>query len=513
MTELITSPSQLPSISEMGEAESNIIQINAARQVNGDNFRAGVIDFSWSLAGSQRASMKKSYIRIRAKLTKANNDQPTVSDRVAFAENFANNMFSSAYFYIGGVDVSSKQNFCAQSSMARARLTNTYSWFKSIGDVYGFDSNFSRRAAEISSDGNTLLSYFGSDANTALTGGVNTITALGVATFAQAQTLSIGDVIKVSNVSYRVVSATSSTVYNVVTLDGSAITPVVANTAATLVFIGAGFVYDIDDGKNDIEIVCQPGALGIWSSESCLPSGQYRLSLYPSNDASLTSAIECKGATTVAGDYKVTVSDMYFYLHTYRAVEPIVSGEYFLDLTEMSTQVKTLSGPTNNNFNFSIPASTYGIAIWAQSKTAGTTPLLPPSIFNDVGGNLLKLKNIQLTYAGISKPNTNWDSALGGDAPAVKNWLKQRYFDSMANAGLSELSAETYEEWLKRGILLYYSWVKSDDNRSTELQLSVDYEGSATIDNAHIFVGALYRNLCQISIDSGYITAVKKLQM
>jgi len=51
MTDIITSPSQLPSISEMGEAESNFIQINAQRQVQGDNFRQGVIDYSFSLAG------------------------------------------------------------------------------------------------------------------------------------------------------------------------------------------------------------------------------------------------------------------------------------------------------------------------------------------------------------------------------------------------------------------------------------------------------------------------------
>lgn len=49
--EIITSPTQLPSISEMGAAESNYIQVNAQRQVQGDNFRQGVIDYSFSLAG------------------------------------------------------------------------------------------------------------------------------------------------------------------------------------------------------------------------------------------------------------------------------------------------------------------------------------------------------------------------------------------------------------------------------------------------------------------------------
>lgn len=101
---------------------------------------------------------------------------------------------------------------------------------------------------------------------------------------------------------------------------------------------------------------------------------------------------------------------------------------------------------------------------------------------------------------------------MGGDAPAVRNWLKQRYYDTMANAGLSELSGETYEEWLKRGVLLYYSWVKSDDNRSTELQLSIDYE-STTIGDCHLFVGAMYRNLVEVQIDSGYVTSVRKLAM
>jgi hypothetical protein len=350
----------------MGEAESNYIQVNAQRQISDTNFRQGVIDYSFSLAGNQRASMKKSYVRIRAKLTTTGGAQPTLADKVAFAENWANNLFSSAYFYAGGVDISSKQNFCAQSSMARTRLSSTYGWFKSIGDVYGFDSNFSRRAAEIASDGKTDISYF--NAPTGVSGTTitptgelaPTTTPLGTLTLSAAYVFAFGDVITVGTETVRIVERTSGTVFTVETLDGSAVPTVGAGAAVAIVSVNAGFVYDVDDGKNDIEIVFQPGALGIWETESCLPSGQYRLSLYPNNDKDLTAGIEAKNLGVDAGDYKITVSDMYLYLHTYRAVEPIVNGHYYLDLNEMSTQVKTLNTPVNNNFNLTIPPSTFG---------------------------------------------------------------------------------------------------------------------------------------------------------
>jgi len=513
MTEMITSASSLPSISDMGESETNTLQINSQRQINGSNFRQGVIDYSFSLAGNQRASMKKSYVRLRAKIVKTNGDAPVLADKVGFAENWANNLFSSAYFYAGGVDISSKQNFVAQSSMARTRLSATKSWFDSIGEVYGFNSNFSERAAEVSADGNTDFDYFGAN-SIVLTG---TITGqvvpdlTGVLTLGADYPLVVGDsFVDGAGKAYVVTGITTPN--TVFTIEADTTIPT-APAAGDIILApkAMGLSKGLDDGNNDIEIVFQPGALGIWDTESCLPSGQFRLSLYPQNDESLTGGIESTLPGVTAGNYKIEVDSMYLYLHTYRAVEPIVNGKYFLDLNEMSTQVKTLSSATNNNFNLTIPASTFGIAVWSQAKNAGTTPAMPPSIFDNQSKQLLHLHNVQLTYAGISKPNTNWDSAIGG--VAMKSWLRQRYHDTMCNAGLADLSCETFDDWLKRGVLLYYSWIKSDDNRSTELQLSIDYEdpSPAVFESSHIFVGALHRNLVEIMVESGYTTSIRKL--
>jgi hypothetical protein len=511
---MISSPTQLPSISEMGSAESNYIQVNAQRQVAADNFRQGVIDYSFSLAGNQRASMKKSYVRLRAKLESSGGAQPGVSDKVAFAENFANNLFTSAFFYIGGVDVSSKTNFVAQSSICRQRLSSTYGWFKSSGKAYGYESSFSTRAGEIASDGHTELSFFplGTPATSTGTVGI----AGSTATFSDAQSFAIGDEFTVAGEKLIITGVTSSTVYTVVKQsDGTpptAAAPATAFVVSEYTGVFAGI--SLEDGKNEIEVLFQPGALGIWETESCLPSGQYRLSLYPVNDANLTPGIECQNAATATGDFKIVVEDMYLYLHTYRAVEPVVSGHYFLDLNEMQTQVKTITSPSNNNFNLTIPPSTFGIAVFAQSKRAGVNPQLPPSIFDTEGKELLRLRNIQLTYAGKSAPSTNWDSHFSGETgPSFKNQLLQRYHDTYSNAGMSELSHETFEEFLKRGLIMYYDYVKSDDNRSTELQLSVDYNGDDFSDDVQIFVAAMYRNICRVSVEDGYVVSVTKLSI
>lgn len=518
MTELIASPTQLPSISEMGSAEANYIQVNAQRQINGSNFRQGVIDYAFSLAGNQRASMKKSYVRMRATIGSPSIVpggpliQPSIEDKVAFAENFANNLFSSAYFYIGGVDVSSKQNFCAQSSMARTRLSSTYGWLNSCGKAYGFDTDFSKRAGEISSNGRTQIVFYPEGTGISVLGNVEVVAADGTAEFSNVQNFGIGDIITtIGDQVLRIIGATSELIFLVEGVGAPLVDEGPDTFSYTSITDGISTEFSLEDGKNEIEIIFQPGALGIWESESCLPSGQYRLSLYPVNSDNLTPGIESKNAATQVNDFKIEVTDMYLYLHTYRSVEPIVNGHYFMDLNEMSTQVKTISSPVNNNFNFTIPASTFGIAVWAQAKNAGVNPQLPPSIFDNAQKQLLNLRNVQLTYAGKSAPNTNWDSEFGGQ----RNWLLQRYHDTYSNAGLSELSHETFDDFLKRGVLLYFEWVKSDDNRSTELQMSIDWSvaGDEFASSTQVFVGSFFRNISRITVDSGYVTSVTKLSI
>ena len=504
---IITSPTQLPSISEMGDCESNYIQVNAQRQITGTNFNAGVIDFSFSLAGNLRSSLKKSYVRLRASIHSTGTTQPTKQEKIAFAENFANNLFQSAYFYIGGVDVSSKQNFCAQSSMARTRLSKPYSWMKSTGEVHGFNASFEERVSEVSSGGATRSAFEAASGITKegaadaitiaiATSGVATVSAAGLS-----EALVVGDVVQVDGVDYTVSVYTS---VNEFTVANKPAVAVVASTdwgkVVTPVYIAAP-----EDGSNDIEILFQPGGLGIWHTDSVLPSGQYRLSLYPVNNSKLTEGIQSATSSATAN---IVVEDMYLYLHTFRAEAPMVDGQYFLDLDELSVQTKTLADSGQNTFNCTIPANTYGIAVWSQGKDAGTTTELPPSIFNNTSGSLTDLKNLQLTYGGKTSPNTDFSSSLANN----QNWLKQRYYDSHLYANLAEVGGETYEDWIRRGPLFYFNFVKEESNRSTELQTSIRYGGTIGANN-QVFFAALYRNLCEITVSSGYVSSVRKLMI
>jgi hypothetical protein len=510
MTDIITSTTQLPSISELGEVDANYIQINAQRQVQGPSFTAGVIDYAFSLAGNQRASMKKSYFRMRAKLTAADGvTKPTIADKVAFAEGWANNLFSSVYAYAGGVDISSKQNFCAQSTAARTRLKSTNSWYESIGEAFGWDPSFTKRAAKVASDGASELNYLAprTPGTDALAETVD-ITTAGVATFSAPVPFSIGSTFIADGTTFTIVAFldTTGTSYRVDPAPAVALTAEAVTVPEETDFKNL-FIVNFDDEKNEVEIAFQPGALGLWETESALPSGSYRMSLYPTNDRELTPAVEAK--TPIP--FKVTVEDLYLYLYTFRAVEPIIDDTYFLDLAETQVQTKTLSA-TDNNFNLTIPASTYGIAVWVQPKASGTgSGTLPPNIFRDDLGELLKVSNIQLTYAGISKPSTDWDSAL----VTPKNWMKQRYLNTYEHAGMEECSAESYSDFLDRGPIYYWSWYKSDSNRSTELQLSLKFKDVDTdlFPDSQVFVCAFYRNLVEVNVVSGYITSVRKLAM
>jgi hypothetical protein len=241
--------------------------------------------------------------------------------------------------------------------------------------------------------------------------------------------------------------------------------------------------------------------------------------LVPKSD--LRGAVEVLAPLPAKFDYKVEIDSLYFFMSVFRSETSFDNGSYYLSLDEMNISTKPLNiGLSQNSLNFTIPSSTIGIAVFAQAVSAGTnvvdgtgqTSIIPVSKFKSEDGSSNKLKTIQITYSNTSKPVQNFDSDLEGTGGSTRQYLTQRYIDTAINNELyNHLSGETFNDWLTRGWLLYYSWIRSADDRSTEAQIQATFNNISGTNN--LYLVAIYRNLIKVQIDGGQITSVTKLMM
>ena len=252
--------------------------------------------------------------------------------------------------------------------------------------------------------------------------------------------------------------------------------------------------------------------IGIMEHGKPLGSGDYRFQFNPNSNYK-TAVVESLGGVLPA-TYALSVTSMELYICT-ELMDVSPTGTEVLHLMEHQVQSKTLGGAGDRNFDFTIPPSTKAISIFLQSGAAGVNTRVPPSLLachaNGVGGAGYDAQNsirsIQLTYANMTKPPTRWTSEF---TDTVKK-LQQRYLDTQieSSQAFSAGGCETLQQWLDGGVLLHYSWVRDANDRSTQLQVQVDF-ASAEAD-AQIFVVAHYTRSVELQINQGYIASVTSL--
>ena len=103
-------------------------------------------------------------------------------------------------------------------------------------------------------------------------------------------------------------------------------------------------------------------------------------------------------------------------------------------------------------------------------------------MFKTIDNSDLQLQKIQVSYAGINKPTTQWDSFFGGGL----NRLQQRFHDSYRELGLDvdALGCEEYQDYSQRGAFYHYSFIRDVNSRATEISVSTTFNGlSANFSN------------------------------
>lgn len=537
--------------------ECNWFEVPCTRSVQGAAFSQGVQDYVFSVGAPNCWVPSKSYFRVSLSLYTTGTILPLYPDAMtAYADNAVGNLFDNVYVRAGQQDVSSVVQYAAQASALRVRIQNTLPWLRSMGSGACLNqAEFMKRLQACTgyptvgalpasapagarlyenfeifkpaSAGNvaastvaiSILAGTNNGGSVAFplvpTGGivtgVNTIFTTGMPSVAggipsnTGGTVLPGDVLVVNGVWYEVVSVTNATTLNVFPV------PLVAIAATANWFIIRPDIIRVPQEFSSVYAMWQP-PLGLFDYSEEMGAGDYRLQLNPNTNFALNAVETRNGDWATVPIYSLVVNDVRFYAYIEKRSIPDSVRDLYL--TEMAIQSK----PYANNLQFSVPPSTKALTIFFQDGASGSSPLIPPSMFKMLDNTDLILQNIQLTYANITKPSTNWQSSFvpstsagGVFTLAAALQQQQRYHDSYEESGLDTKAGgfETLTDFLKRGMFHHFSFEKDIDSRATEVQLNTVFSpalpGNTTM---RAFIVAWFRKTVQITTANGLIVNV-----
>lgn len=565
----------------MSGLESQYIEVPCTRSVSNTQFTQGVQDFPFSVGVPNVWYPKKSYFKVTMALCANGTDLPmTPAAMTAFADNAVGNLYDNVYFRGGEQDMSSLTQYCPQASALKVRLGHTLPWLKSMGAGVAInEASFMKRmlavtqypsgstavipnataptvsqasmtnigayddreiykpvaAANFTTATVAISPLLGTDnagsvafpivQNGGVVTGVNTLFLSGMPQGSNPTGGPVlpGDLLVVNGVAYELAFQAGQTETQCYIKS-----PVSAAVAATTNwFIVRSDTIRAPQAFNTVFALWQP-PIGIFDYDEELGSGNFRIQLNPSSNYD-KQAVETKNTNyAAASPYSLKIVDVRFY--AYIEKKSLADSSRDLFLNELSIQSK----PYGPNLQFSVPPSTHAISVFVQDATSGSSPLIPPSMFKVLDNGDLYLKNIQINYASITKPSTNWDSKYESSGTnnagvLVRSGtleLQQRYHDSYEESGLElELGGmESFTDWLRRGPFYHFTFARDVNNRSTEVQLNLTYQGpnselaisgtaTPNLQASRVFIVAHYRNTVQIVTANGLIVSVAQRQV
>jgi hypothetical protein len=486
-----------------GLMELSYKQVTSNRPLGNGQFPDGVIDYNFNIGGKTGWIPSLSYFRVALKLKGAGGAAPVLKDQVAMAESVCGNLFSNVYFRAGGQDVSSIVNFVPQAQAVKTRLTKSGAWLNTIGkDSYRLEPDFQKRVNNTASD---VPSFLDDSVQTVKLGtdlhqhdykvveAVDTGVLTGTNTNFTAPLVNVGDQILINGQVKTVTLLTNATSMTVTPTSTLAFDSTANGSVMKLARGSDG------SGRAGVYTMWQP-PIGIFDHHSPMGSGDYRIQLNP-NSAYKTSCVQSKLAgLTNPAHYDFEVTEVQFFVATCK-IDDASSGVTELFLMEHQVSSKPLS---NGLHDFTVPSSTVALSVFVQSGDSSTNTQSPPNLFKTKGRQDETLQSIQISYANTVKPSTLWTSAFTDDT----NYLTQRYTDTQLESGkfFSEGGCESFGDWLKRGPLIHYNFVRDKDDRSTNVQLAINYLTEEA--NSNVFLVAHYKKRVNITTQNGFIVNV-----
>ena len=557
MNSLITDLSQIQS-KNSGRIRGEYEQISTTRDVTGDNFSNGNINFKWENSGLKHWDPSKTYIRTRLRFTKGDGTPIDTAFNVAPNMGLMGNMFYAADFKINDKPISKIGSYLPQVDALEKRLTKSKSWLNTIGAATNWwQASQSLRQAEISNDGRVVKDTVGvlpvdtvstrvsmafdaaggggagernSWAYTAATGVLvyaRGTDAAGLTAANASLAFPVGSYFK-----YVGVANTPEVEMKVLTNDGGGNLVVEPNLNADVAADGRFNFSRVV--KNDIqasvsrrigefETTWTP-PLSIFKVNQALPMGKYELSLTPnSKTIFMKRAIESvlgqvskdqqnPGAPVVAANIKVEVIDMYLYVYTFEGSR-IDDITYYLDLENTRCQADKVNSVSFQNKNFEVSPSTFALTVAYQDLRVGEHTAISSSKFKsyeDAGvptvQQELNLRRFYLNYAGQNMPAPDADPSF----IAGTDYTTQRYVETQLNSGsyFDTGGAESIEDFHNRGSYYYFPIYRDGTDRSTRCTVNQEFLTGTNIANMQVMLFEHYRSLASVQIRDSRVVSV-----
>jgi hypothetical protein len=520
----------------MSGVECNYFEVNPSRSVSGSNFSQGILEYPFTVGVPNTWVASKSYFRVSMSVygvpaAGPAAAAPTESQMVAFADNAVANLFDNCYLRSNNVSISSIIQGFPQAAALKERIGEAFGFLKSVGNgAQMSEAKFPKRVMNVSASTipNSNLGSFdemykpvvaGHFANATVStvlnsyvvNGLNTLFTTGMPSQTGANVggpVLSGDIIVIEGARFTVLS-----VVNDLQLLLSSATDVIGATPDW--YIIRRDTIRAPQAQNTVFATFQP-PLGIFNYHGPLSGGEYRLVLNPSANY-LLNGVETRNpnfspsADGLSGTYSLVVNECKFYAYIEKMRIP--DSVQDLNLNEYLVQSKTWLP----SLQFTVPPSTYAITIFVQDAIAGRSPLVPPSMFKMADNSDLKLQTIQVSYAGIVKPSTAWLSNFSTDyVNGGVNQLEQRYRDTYAESGMDVHSdgVETYHDYLLRGPIYHFTFLRDMSNRATELTVNTQFNGLPSgPPNGIVYCVAWYSKIVQITHAAGMLVNVAARQV
>ncbi len=529
------------SVKELESSNNDItkqsyIQIPASKDVSGDNFSNGSQFYDIDTSGNRWWLPSRSYFRVRCKLTRPDGTPLRMEDNVAPAYNMASTLWQSQEARIGGVAVSSTNEFVAQVDTIQNRTEKSRAWTKSVGLSSNFlEQDFSIRQAEVCADGSlingTLAKERQYETFTELKIPATATLERGAAGFIIADTAEFTDGIDIKWVSTQIRDPSTQTFHQVVSITAGADKKsftIVTEPAPPIQTAAAVQNYDLwvkykalqvllppSRQVSEFELIYQP-SLGLFNYEGALPCNT-RIVMNPlSKNQIKLSAVETQ---LIPKDFKLSIEDVYLYAC-------VVDGRrcddtsFYLDLQDTRLQMNKISNNQFTQRTFDIRPSVKAITICFQDARAGADNKVTPTKFKlynttvnanstqfDVG---LTLNRMYFQYAGNNYP-AQTDTDPSYDVTLNKDLTTRMYTDSLIQTGswFDTGGSESIQEFHQAGQYFHQKIYKDATDRSTRLTLYTAFASDVNADNSRALVFDTASKVCKIEMANGQVKSVE----